>query len=65
VFTKTYGFPGSEMDLIARGAIPGGAIAGGKACLLLRLLIANGVEGEQLKAAYAQRCGGLGIGLGR
>jgi L-asparaginase len=62
VFTKTYGFPGSEMDLIARGAIPGGAIAGGKACLLLRLLIANGVEGEQLKAAYAQRCGGLGIG---
>jgi L-asparaginase len=50
------------MDLIARGAIPGGAIAGGKACVLLRLLIANGVEGEQLKAAYAQRCGGLGIG---
>jgi hypothetical protein len=28
----------------------------------LRLLIANGVEGEHLKAAYAQRCGGLGIG---
>jgi L-asparaginase len=54
VFSKTYGFPGSEMDLLARGAIHGGSIAGGKACLLLRLLIANKLDGEQLKLAYAQ-----------
>jgi L-asparaginase len=61
VFTKTYGFPGSEMDLIARGTIPGGYVTGAKACLLLRLLIANRLEGEQLRSAYAQRSNGLGI----
>jgi L-asparaginase len=56
VFQRTYGFPGSEMDLIARGAIAGGYLAGGKACLLLRLLLAAGMVGDQLKAAYTQRC---------
>jgi L-asparaginase len=61
VFTRTYGFPGSEMDLIARGAIPGGCIAGVKACLLLRLLIANNYEGEQLKSSYSQRSNSLSI----
>jgi L-asparaginase len=61
VFTRTYGFPGSEMDLIARGAIPGGCIAGVKACLLLRLLIANNFEGEQLKSGYSQRSNSLSI----
>lgn len=59
VFTKTYGFPGSEIDLIERGAIPGGCLASLKACILLRLLLANGFEGAQLKLAFAQRCNGL------
>ena len=59
IFTKTYGFPGSEIDLIERGVIPGGCLAGLKACLLLRLLLANGFEGAQLKFAFAQRCNGL------
>jgi L-asparaginase len=54
VFSKTYGFPGSEMDLLARGVIHGGSIAGGKACLLLRLLIANQLDAEQLRLAYAK-----------
>ncbi|MGN6388598.1 MAG: asparaginase [Burkholderiaceae bacterium] len=62
VFTRTYGFPGSETDLLARGAIPGGSITGNKACLLLRLLIAAGLEGEALRAAYAQRSNGPGTG---
>ncbi|TFW03171.1 asparaginase [Oxalobacteraceae bacterium OM1] len=55
VFQRTYGFKGSEMDLIARGAIPGGYLNGGKACLLLRLLIANGLTGDALRAAYTAR----------
>lgn len=59
VFQRTYGFPGSEMDLIARGAIPGGYLAGGKACLLLRLLLADGLAGDQLKTAYIERCNGM------
>jgi L-asparaginase len=55
VFEKTYGFIGSETDLIARGAIPGGYLPGPKACLLLRLLLAAGLHGEDLKAAYLMR----------
>lgn len=55
VFQRTYSFKGSEMDLIARGAIPGGYLSATKACLLLRLLIANGMSGEALRAAYVVR----------
>lgn len=63
VFEKTYGFPGSEMDLIARGAIPGGYLAGGKACLLLRLLIANGLAGDELSASYVTRSKAALVGI--
>lgn len=59
VFQHTYGFPGSEMDLIARGAIPGGYLTGGKACLLLQLLVCAGLTGDALKAAYIARCNGM------
>ena len=59
VFQRTYGFPGSEMDLIARGAIPGGYLAGGKACLLLQLLLSTGLTGDALKAAYIERCNSM------
>lgn len=55
VFQKTYGFPGSETDLIRRGAIPGGYLAGGKACLLLRLLLSSGLSDAALKATYIER----------
>ena len=64
VFTETYGFAGSEMDLIERGAIPGGCLTGLKACTLLRLLVANQFEGLELKLAFAQRSNGLGIAAG-
>ena len=39
MLTKTYGFAGSEMDLIERGAIPAGPFSGTKARLLLDLLL--------------------------
>lgn len=55
VFQKTYGFKGAEIDLISRGAIPGGYLSGTKASLLLRLLLANGLTGEVLRTAYAAR----------
>lgn len=57
VFTHTYGFPGSEMDLLARGAIAGGSISSVKAVHLLRLLLALGLSGSALRAAYAERSG--------
>jgi L-asparaginase len=59
VLERTYGFPGSEMDLIERGMIPGGYLSGGKACLLLRLLLATGLSGDPLNTAYAERCNGM------
>lgn len=52
VFHATYGYPGSEIDLIARGAIPSGALGPAKARLLTQLLIANGMDREAIRAAF-------------
>jgi L-asparaginase len=57
VFVGTYGFVGSEIDLLGRGAIPGGNITGPKACLLLRLLLADGGTGAALAEAFARHNG--------
>jgi L-asparaginase len=38
VFTKTYGYPGAEIDLIQRGVVPSGYLSGLKARLLLGLV---------------------------
>jgi L-asparaginase len=56
IFKATYGFTGSEIDLLARGLIHGGNISSVKACLLLRLLLAQGLDDAALRAAYARRC---------
>lgn len=56
VLQASYAFPGSEMDLLARGAIPGGSFGGLKACLLLRLLLAAGLTGASLAREFARRC---------
>lgn len=55
VFERTYAFPGSETDLIARGATPAGDIAGNKAALLLRLLLAGGMGTEEVKTHFTAR----------
>ena len=50
-----HGFPGSESDLLSRGAIHGGSLGGLKARLLLRLLLAAGYQGASLRAEFACR----------
>ena len=42
VLRSTYGFPGSERDLISGGVIPAGDLSGTKARILLKLLLENG-----------------------
>ena len=53
VFEKTYGFAGSEIDLIARGVIPSGEIGAAKARLLLQLLLAHGKSVSEIRYAFA------------
>ena len=59
VFTNTYGFPGSEMDLIARGLIPAGLLDALKARLLLATLLGNnetpdGIRRQFMRFNYQQ-----------
>jgi L-asparaginase len=52
VFLKTYGFTGSEMDLIARGLIPCGHLSAGKARLMLSLLLASGADDKTIRSGF-------------
>lgn len=52
VFTRTYAFPGSEIDLIARGLIPAGTLSGLKARLLLMLMLRAGYDRNRIRAAF-------------
>src|SRR3546814_10504297 len=52
VFTRTYAFPGSEIDLARHGLIPAGWLSPHKARLLLAVLLGAGLEGDELKAAF-------------
>lgn len=54
-FQSTYGFKGSEMDLLQRGAIPGGWLDSRKACVLLTCLTAAGVGADQIRTVFAAR----------
>lgn len=53
VLRTTYGFAGSERDLIGRGVIPAGQLDPLKARLLLRCLLAGRAQRAQIHAAFA------------
>ncbi len=52
VLRKTYGFTGSESDLLARGLIPAGALDGPKARILLWLLLMSGAGREEIARVF-------------
>jgi L-asparaginase len=52
VFTRTYGYPGAEIDLVARGVLPGGPLGGLKARILLSLLLGCGLDRQELEARF-------------
>ncbi len=53
VFARTYGFPGSEIDLLKRGVISAHDLTGLKARLLLMLALRAGLGPEAIRAVFA------------
>jgi L-asparaginase len=53
VFTDTYGYPGAEIDLIARGLVPAGCLSGLKARLLLGLLLRDTSDRSVIADAFS------------
>lgn len=51
---STYGYPGSEMDLIARGLIPGGPLTAVKSRVLLQMLLACGAAQSDVRRTFAE-----------
>jgi L-asparaginase len=53
VLADTYGAPGAERDLLARGAVNGGFVHPYKARVLLRLLVAANASRAEIESAFA------------
>ena len=58
VLANTYGFTGSETDLLSRGLINAGMLDGPKARLLLSLLLRSGASKKEIAEAFAHPYGG-------
>jgi L-asparaginase len=54
VLTRTYGYPGSEADLIDRGLLPAGPLDPFKARVLLHRLLAGGTKPDDVGPAFAR-----------
>ena len=52
ILRHTYGFPGSETDLVARGLIPAGYLTGAKARVLLLLLLRAEADRREVIEAF-------------
>jgi L-asparaginase len=59
VLSSTYGFAGSESDLLRRGLISGGSLDGPKARVLLSLLIGASDDVLAIRAAFERRGGSV------
>lgn len=59
VLTETYGFAGSETDLLRRGAISGGWLDGPKARILLTLLLRAGADTDSARASFERYLGSV------
>jgi L-asparaginase len=55
--TRTYGFSGSETDLLGRGAISAGWLDGPKARVLTTLLLRGGADVDAIRAGFAAYLG--------
>lgn len=54
LYTSTYGFPGSEQDLIDRGLISAGVLDGLKARLLLTVLLTTRADPREVRHRFAE-----------
>ncbi|MGH9106043.1 MAG: asparaginase [Acidimicrobiales bacterium] len=59
VLRRTYGFPGSERDLLDRGLISGGYLDGPKARIALTLLLRTGAGREEIRDLMQQFYGAI------